>query len=80
VVPVSDIFNRATEVFSSDKLTVKIDIEGTEKEVLSAIPEKYVVLIDKIYAEALGVGDCVLGNWRTQVLNGYVTVLLRESI
>jgi FkbM family methyltransferase len=80
VLPVSEIFNRATQMFPSDKFTIKIDIEGTEKEVLSAIPEEYAVLIDKIYAEALGVSECVLGNWRTQVRNGYVTILERESI
>jgi FkbM family methyltransferase len=77
--PISEIFKEATHNFPSKKFTVKLDIEGTEKEVLAAIPKEYVSLIERIYVEALNVNKCLSGNWSTQVRSGYVTVLEKES-
>lgn len=75
VLPISDVINQANRIFPSNKFTIKLDIEGTEKEVLSAIPEEHVSLIERVYVEALNVNKCLPGRWTVQVRAGYVTVL-----
>ena len=77
-LPIAEIFNQANQVFPSNKLTMKIDIEGAEKEVLSAITDEHISRVERIYVEALDVGKCLTGNWREQIRAGYVTVLDRE--
>ena len=77
-LPIAEIFNQANQVFPSNKLTMKIDIEGAEKEVLSAITDEHISRVERIYVEALDIGKCLTGNWREQIRAGYVTVLDRE--